>query len=118
MTAKEYAREAFEKIKNKLEPNATIPLADYRCLNDFYRVVPDQERGLGFFHHRNEVTALGELIMQRANAVPMFVQIDPTEYFQWLEKRENTTQARAAFVGWIAAGRPKNYNSIGGETEL
>jgi hypothetical protein len=118
MTAKEYARSAFIKIIDLIEPDAVVPLVDFSCMTDYWRAGPDDEDTVDFIEYKRRIAEVGELVFIEAHAKPVFVQIDPDEYFQWLERRENTAAARASFVGWIAAGRPENYSSIGGKTEL
>ena len=115
MNAKEYAAQAFEKIRDRLEINSTVQLVEYKSLED-HRLVMGYD-ALPLLDQREQNSELAILIWFAGHDVE-FTQIDPPEFFQWLEERENTQAMRAAFVGWVSAGRPDNYGSIGGVEEI
>lgn len=120
MTPKEYARRAFDEIvKKTIQPGGIVPLAEYGSLADYETCIPfEAGNSVSWYERRHRTTELAELIEIEGGCTPIFIQINPTEYFQWLEKRENTERTRAAYIGWIAAGRPENYNAISGKMSL
>jgi hypothetical protein len=87
MTAKEYARQAFDQIiKPKIEPGGVVPLAEYATLHDYEKCIPFEEPDTcSWYERRRRTTELAELIEIEGGCQPVFVQIDPAEYFQCLE---------------------------------
>lgn len=114
MTPKEYADKCMRKFRGQLRPGMLVPLAEYYCQHDMDRVADDP--ATTYIDQRERNNAFARLLIE-AGCEPVFIQIDPDKYFQWLEDRENTPAARAAYAGWNAAENPEDYTAASGETE-
>lgn len=117
MTAREHATKAFDVIRSRHQPGAIVPLTDYASAADYETLVPFSDDQPWIYEFRRRTNELAELL-QEGGFHPIFVQIEPKEYLGWLGKTENSSGNRAAFVSWVAAGRPDNYTSISGEEEI
>jgi len=94
------AAKRFQEVfrdKNFSE-HKTVLLSAYATEEDFDDVVVDEP--MTFFQNRIYSAMFAEL-MTASGIIPVFVEIEPEDYFFWLaeNKLQNNTENRAAYCG-------------------
>ena len=98
---KALAAKRFQEVfrDRKFCEQQTVLLSAYAMETDFDEVVIKSEP-MNFFQNRIYSAMFAELI-SAAKIKPIFVEIEPEDYFSWLieNKLKNTTENRAAYCG-------------------
>lgn len=115
MDADLFAQQVYAKISANLPPRSEVPLVEYATEADAAAIDPETN----WFEQRVRNTELGKLLAADGHT-PIATQINPTEFNAWCGRlnKTNTSSVRAEFAAWIVAGRPDDFQSIGGEEEL
>lgn len=123
-TAREFAERVFAQFEDQICQEMRVPLVEFASFEDREAVISQTELDMNpdiadVLMQRLRNSELALLII-RAGAEPVFVQIVPDDYFAWLKKMGmvNSSACRAQYAAWVVSGRPDDYRSIGGSRDL